>query len=287
MELDLEDPQPGIYYDVPEEDYFSIPAIHNSFISRFIDKSPKHAWYEFTHSSPPTKSQKVGSLSHKALLEPEIFHRDIIPYLPGDGRKGRVRNSKKLVKKLYPDAKEYIKFSQMEKYLKKADEAMGNEIGKSLQRNLATEVTMIVRDPETNLLLKCRWDAIHFEKEVGFDYKTTRNVNPRNFKWDIWKYGYYRQLAFYLHVASILGYDMKKFLILAQEKKPPYVAVWFDLFAGALTLGTEEIQDALKDIRTCFDNNDFPGYVNPTTERNIIQVDLPEKAYMYAENDEF
>lgn len=274
----------GIYYDMPEEEYFDIPAVHNTLLKTVADKSPAHALHYATQGKKASRSQKIGSMLHMALLEPRRFKREVIPYLSGDGRKKRVRESKKKAKQVYPEASHYVKQSKYDEYLLQAKQAQDNEIGKKIFMSGESEVVMIAEDPITGLPLKCRWDYINFDIGVGFDYKTTRNAHPDRFRWDIYKYKYYWQVALYRYIAGLLDVDLKTQLILAQEKEPPYVAVWYDLHEGALQKGLDEVKDTLLEFNRILKSNDFKGYVNERTGRNIIPMDLPDKAYETFDN---
>lgn len=277
----------GIYLDLPESKYFAIPAVHNSLLSKLNDKSPKHALHYAVHGSPTSKVQKIGRKLHMALLEPVRFKNEVIPYLSGDGRTKRVKQSKKFVKNAYPEASEYAKLEEIDKYRFQAEQARTGEIPERIFSSGESEVTMVAQDPETGLPLKCRWDYINFEIGVGFDYKTTRNAHPDSFHWDIWKYGYYRQVALYRYIASLLDVDLHTQLILAQEKKPPFVSVWYDLAETALKKGENDVRDLINQFNQCIRNEEFKGYVNENTGRNIIPTDLPEKAYRQNEPESY
>jgi len=274
----------GIYYDMPDEEYFAIPAVHNSLLKTVSDKSPAHGLHYAVNGKKASRSQKIGSMLHMALLEPKRFQREVIPYLSGDGRKSRVRNSKKRAKKAYPNASHYVKQSKYDEYKFQAEQAQDNEIGRKIFMSGKSEIVMVAEDPVTGLPLKCKWDYINFDIGVGFDYKTTRNAHPNSFMWDIYKYKYYWQVALYRYIASLLDVDLKTQLILAQEKKPPYVAVWYDLHEQALRKGEEEVKDALLDFNRILRKGEFKGYVNDKTGRNIIPMDLPDKAYESFDN---
>lgn len=274
----------GIYLDLPEHKYHAIPAVHNSLLSVLSNKSPKHALHYAMNETPPSKAQKIGSKLHMALLEPERYHRDVIPYLSGDGRTKRVKQSKKFVKKAYPNASQYCKLEDFEKYQYQAEQAREGEIAQRVFSSGESEVSMVAKDPETGLPLKCRWDYINFDLGMGFDYKTTRDANPKSFRWDIYNYGYYRQVALYRYIASLLDVKLHTQLILAQEKKPPFVSVWYDLPPTALKQGERDNRELINKLNDCIRNDDFKGYVNESTGRNIIEIDLPDRAY---ETDEF
>lgn len=270
----------GIYYNVPEEIYFQIPAVHNSLLKTLVDQSPRHAITKFEDGSgEPSKAQQIGSQLHMALLEPERYKNAVLPYLSGDGRTKRVRQSKKIVKAHFPDAEHYVKHEVWEDHQNRVAHALDNDIGKALfSEGGHSEVTMIAKDPVTGLPLKCRWDYINFRIRVGMDYKTTRNAHPESFRWDIYKYKYYWQVPFYRYIASLLGVDLRTQLILAQEKGDPPVAVWYDLPETALALGKREFMGALQELKQYVEDDYFPAYENEN-KRNILVLDLPDRAY--------
>lgn len=73
-----------------------------------------------------------------------------------------------------------------------------------------------------SLQLKARLDIISTQDAI-IDAKTCRTTNPRKFAWDVQRYGYDFQAAFYRRVLTLAGDKKKRFGFLAQEKEPPYL----------------------------------------------------------------
>jgi hypothetical protein len=78
--------EPGIYLDMPEADYFAIPALSFSTMKR-LQVSPLNCWHH--HLNPDreepkeTPAMRFGSALHTAILEPDKFDsryvQEIVP----------------------------------------------------------------------------------------------------------------------------------------------------------------------------------------------------------------
>lgn len=150
----------------------------------------------------------------------------------------------------------------------------------------------------TGLLMKCRIDF--YAPDIGMlvDYKTTRSLatefglthehviwsNKDSFvskkldvviSWAVYKYGYHRQAALYLMAMAALGLKLKDFLIIAQEKDPPYSAVTFRIRGDAIEAGRSQLAPLFETYARCKKLNQWPAYVDD----QVLSLDLPEAAY--------
>jgi hypothetical protein len=66
-------PKDGIYEDVPFNEYRKWDGINQSAIKKARVKSIMAMHYAMTHSSKPTKAMALGSVTHLAVLEPELY----------------------------------------------------------------------------------------------------------------------------------------------------------------------------------------------------------------------
>lgn len=153
---------------------------------------------------------------------------------------------------------------------------------------------------ETGLLMKCRIDFYAPDVGLLIDYKTTKSLS-KDFglthehvvwenedasafvskkldvviSWAVYNYGYHRQAALYLMAMAALGLKLEDFLIIAQEKEPPHMAVTFRVRDDALKAGRTQLAPLFETYARCKKTNRWPGYAND----QVLSLDLPEGAY--------
>lgn len=319
-ELDIENPEPGIYEGVPDSTYFQVKAVNNSRINQIIE-SPAKAKYEVENPDySSTDSQLLGSVAHLLLLQPEQKERlkmlpegyagsndwkeELISRFPDaplstDNKKAE---NLELIEEHYPDtviADEATKelAEQMIEKMKADDKRYYKGKLEKIMSSGYAEVVFIWEDEETGIVCKCKFDWINFEIGLGFDYKTTKDANPQKFNYSVSDYGYHRQLAFYYRGAIANDVELKKNAILAQEKEQPLLHAWFEFMFDAdyvrgskgneFMIANYQIDGALKRWKYCIENDYWPGYTNGFQGDNIFPIALKWDDYKRYENDPF
>lgn len=120
---------------------------------------------------------------------------------------------------------------------------------KSIFKNGVTEKTYKARDLETGASIKCRVDLIDEHRGIIIDPKFVEDASPKGFKNSAYKYRYHVQDVFYRRVLEQNGINIKYFIFLAIEKKPPYVY-------GLYVINDEMRQHAEMEV-----NNDLAVYI--------------------------
>src|SRR3546814_1066872 len=87
---------------------------------------------------------------------------------------------------------------------------------------------------------------------------------------DLVKYGYDVTHAHYCEGARACGEPVDKYLIVAQEKKAPYLAAVYELDAAAESRGYEIRNAGMQTMLGCLSTNTWPGY-----PRGIQPLALP------------
>ena len=154
------------------------------------------------------------------------------------------------------------------------DEALAWEMlaGIQTKRSLTKLLDPAIGKPEVtfrvqfkHFQLQCRADWFIEKPEGGgppliIDVKTIDKL--ADFKSHYFKYGYYRQLAFYRGlVAKAMGLQesQPQVAIIAVEKSPCYQAKLFIPDAQSLEIGWSELMSDLGKINDCFAANSWPG----------------------------
>ena len=306
-------PEPGIYYDVPFEEYLKWEAFSKSGISHIM-KSPKHYRLYRDEDRKQTSSMKLGSLTDCLLLEPEKFDSMFIT-TPATYEKV-VKETKKHGKEIaIKDWDWRSKFCQQwradKEQLcltvvtpKEVDEAMemvnaikNTKTGSRLIQG-KPQVSLFWIDDELQVPCKARLDIDH--DECIPDLKTTKNGRPdveivfddpedceqanqdtRGFRKEMFTYGYHQQGAFYTDGYEILSGIRKAFVIIAVENFAPYHTSFHCIREDSLFTGRVDYKKALRIYRNCLIHDKWPGYPDC-----IVDEDIPPYALKSIEHDE-
>jgi hypothetical protein len=118
-------------------------------------------------------------------------------------------------------------------------------------------------DEETGLKIKARPDCITEwnGQHILIDYKTATDVENMKFCRDSIKYGYDLQLAMYRDILKQnTGHDYMV-VIIAQEKKAPYVTNVFQLSENYLESGRTVYKEMLRIYKECSETGNWYGYM--------------------------
>lgn len=140
-----------------------------------------------------------------------------------------------------------------------------------LMKDGRPEVSAFCVDEETGVLRRSRFDILD---DLIVDYKTAASAEPGAFARSAATYGYHLQHAWYEQIALDLGFQVRGFLFVAQEKTAPYLTSVIELTADAVARGAELNQRALQIFRDCTEAGVWPGYSS-----DITSVDIPRWAY--------
>ncbi len=110
---------------------------------------------------------------------------------------------------------------------------------------------------------------------IVVDYKSTDSAKPANCAKSIASYGYHMQGDAQIEAIKTLGLaEDVAFLLIFQEKTPPYLISVIEPSVTALRIGHERNQRAIDIFKRCTETDHWPAYVE-----GIELLDLP----LYAE----
>lgn len=263
-------PEPGGPYTVDEASYHADKTALSSSGARTLTTScPARFKWEQENDRPDTPDLEFGRAWHSLLLGgPPVVEITAKTRGTKAEEDARARGEIPLITKDYDTALAMIEA------LHQHDEA-----GPLFARPGRTEQTYVARDPETGVLCKIRID---FEPDVAggrvliVDGKTAKSVKPREFAKSMADYGYHQQGAFYRAVRRWLGLDIPPaFVLVAQEKKPPYLVLVASPDEEAMAWGDELNRRALHLYRRCTELNQWPGYDAPPEDQGVHRLALP------------
>lgn len=271
--------KPGIYYrgELPCE-YEEIDAIN---VSRLIWAAVSLKHFKRCPRRI-TKALALGTTAHAAVLEPERFASDFIPWTKrtkaNDNGETRAapRNGKDW--EAFVAANPGKEIVTLDDY--NAAIAIRNEIWAEPECAKAivgakTEVVLIWIDPETGLLCKGRidWLKLIAGRRPSFgDVKTARDISPGPFFHAAAKLHYHTKLAWYADaLRTILNLDEDpETLVLAVESGTIHDSVVYEMDEEDLQVGRDEYRLLMSKVKTAIDTDCFPGVGNGTRQRYFI-----------------
>ena len=271
------------------EEYF----ISSGIVKRLYWESEFHALMDLTGEIHRDSSarQKLGSLTHTAVLEPDLLDDSyvVLPepdpkkYTKADGTPStNVKGTKDYkeavlaLKEANPD-KEAVEYEDIIAAHRVVEGVSRCEDARFLiEKPGQIELTVIATDPETGLRLKARFDKW---LEVGWDLnlKGCRSAKFSKFQKDVSNM-HFIGAAFYKHVAELAGLEWKRSIILALELDPPHVVKPWEMYPDVIDGGERVTRWALDRISRCMVNNVWPAYGD-----QIEGMALTEYAYAQIE----
>jgi len=270
-------PKPGIYRDVPFDEYSAWDAVNSHLLNGF-SRTPAHVKHDISHGGlDPRPALEEGWLLHQAVLEPDEFAE----YGAGLVVPPKVDRRKKEGKRIWADFElanqdkvivEPKEYEAVQKTRRKV-EAMRDALlshpsaGEYLRSKGANEVSLVWVDESTGVICKARIDRVGMlgDWPIVGDVKTARNAGRRAFERAIAEYGYHVQAQHYLAGLQVLapiveGQPFRRFCFFVVENVPPHcVAVW-ELDESALAAAEQDRQRYLRTWRQCVETGEWPGY---------------------------
>jgi exodeoxyribonuclease VIII len=236
--------------NMPNDAYHSYAGISKSGLD-LVARSPAH--YAYRSPNEPTRAMVIGSATHAAILEPEVFAKQYM--LLRDVTDRRTSAYKQAVEQFGAD--NVLTGTE-------ADSVTGMQA--ALQLNHAAkfrldafgwcEVACFATDPVTGVLVKCKFDKLTLDY-LGVDLKTTQDL--RDFGKSVANYRYHVQAAFYADVFEwATGEQLKGFEFLAVEKDAPNASRIFVLDTPSFDYGRKLYRQALDIYAECLRNDEWP-----------------------------
>lgn len=281
--------QLGLTAGVPEQLYHrgvvdGEPSLSHSGMKTLLGKSPAHFRREVDHPED-RESKKYFSLGSTAHA-----------YVLGAGQElvAELREGPATAQRPFGAGAPYTDFRRKDCQAKRdAAEAAGlipilakdiarvHEMVAALRRHQLAgallepgsgnpEVSAFVRDPESGVLLRARFDWLRHDGIV-VDYKTTGKLaKPALVSKSLYELGYCLQAATYSHVAALCGVELNGFEFVMQETSPPYAPSVFHVGPQSLELGLIRMREAVALYGECVASGDWPGY-----PAESVEVDVP------------
>ena len=257
--------KPGIYTadQLSNSEYHAGPGISCTGLKK-IAVSPAH----FKNGDfKQTAAMAMGSATHSAILEPESFAKQYVTLPAGKDRRSA-------------EYKVLCATNGTDNVLVSADASQINAMQSAVRANPVAnkwlyqekgrnELSVYAKDPETGILVRCRFDRL-LDRGFSPDLKTTTDASPRGFSNAIAKYGYAFQAAFYMDVYYwATGQRLEGFGFIACESKAPHNIMCYRLDDESIEVGRGQYRAALIRYAECLESGQWDGYDGAAEEQLI------------------
>jgi hypothetical protein len=287
-------PEFGVYEDVTPEDYRAWPGASSSGLS-LLNISPAH--YKALRNKPSTKVQDRGTVVHFAVLQPdELTSRYVMAgQCIAVTQKGTQCSNTGIVCRDgswfcgvrghdpggSPQTVIPIGPEDYAAALAARDAVYSHRTARETLAADMREVSLYWQDDETLFPCKARIDHVNQAQGCTVDIKTTRNANAFQFGGDAFRYGYYRQGAWYLDAALRVPGDFlllePHHRIVAVECTEPFAVGVFQVPTYLINAAREELRRLLDIYAECMAKDSWP-LVGPGWSDALQDLEAPAYA---------
>ena len=244
--------------DLPAERYHAIEALSSTVARDLLSASPRHALHRKQHREE-TPAMRLGTALHSAVLEPDRRMIAVAPHVDRRTKDGKARYEEFLLSnagKITLSAEQGDLLSGMLCGIRRCKSALA-----LMDAAPTRELSLFARDPAANVLCKARLDALSQASRFVLDVKSTSGLATRDeFERAIATRGYGFQAAFYMHVASLLGYEVDTFAFMVVASEPPHECAVFMLQPEVIDLYMPQVTKAMQTYAGCIAKAEWPGY---------------------------
>lgn len=233
-----------------------------------IRKAP--ALYQHKKANPeePTPAMRWGTLAHTAILEPDKMDEETF-ILPACDR--RTKEGKEIYAQAMREAagRTIITLEEAQQLDDMRDAFYAEKACRNAVQNIEhIEASLYWIDPFQDVQCRARMDAIR-KDGIVIDYKTTQDATPKAFLRTVLSFRYHVQAAFYLDALKTVTGQDGTFLLIAQEKTPPYLSCVYVVGDDLIEQGRKEYREDLAAYKTCFDTGDWPSISSHPVTLNL------------------
>lgn len=248
--------KPGIYMDMPEDEYAAAPGLRSTFLREMLRTTPKAAHERV--EGDDSEAKRFGRLLHMCVLEPKRAGEVLITEPEFAGKGSRALRAEWLVRhagKVPVKAKAQIQLAGMCDAVQAHPEAR-----KLFDAEGRNEVSAFWADP-LGFDAKSRIDRIYQRgQSLGIaELKSTRNAQEDFFRYDCDQYGYYVEAAMQLRALDLTqGEHVRPYHFVAVEKVEPYRVEVYELRRTDRSLGSDKMERAMRVYAECLRTGQWP-----------------------------
>lgn len=258
---------PGIYPDIPEGQYHADrSSLSHSWAKLLLPPSCPAKFRWAMDNAPKTKRAfDFGNLAHRQVLGAGADIEVLDPLIHGLKKDGNVADNPRATsawQNAEQDArlagKVPVHVDEMLTAQAMAEAVHRHPVAGPLFTEGAPEVSLYANDPDTGVPLRGRVDWLN--RPTIVDYKSAATACLGEFARAAAKYLYHMQAAWYLDLAAAQGIDGAQFLLVAQEKTPPYLISVLEFDDEAIGEGRLLKRQAIDTYARCIEADKWPGY---------------------------
>lgn len=287
----MNQPEPGIYYDIPFDQYCDWQALN---ISTLLHGRRSMLHLKAAMDGPPmprTVSMATGTLGHTLTLEPARAMQCYIVMpdyandpenVKADGTKSSRPTSTAWYKQKAKDfaaaniTREVVTQDQYDNMLGMLQALAGHDKARTALAGGQREVSLVWVDADTGILRKGRLDLVDADQMLLLDLKVTDDAS--RFENTIDRFGYHIRMASYREGwLSVSDDDIWPWL-LAVEPKPPFGIRYAAIGKQTLAVGRCDYRLLITQYQRCIETGEWPGYEDPS-EWNLPGIVSVEENY--------
>jgi hypothetical protein len=224
--------------------------ISASDIKNFL-KSPKYYYWNkyLKKEKDEGRHFAIGSALHEMIMEPHLFNSNyiVMPKVDKRTKEGKLLYENFLIQ---AEGKTMLDNEEMEMITQMVTNATENKTFMSLLENSHRELSAYLIDEKTGLKLKMRPDILCQTKSTIVDIKSCLDSAPKQFKSNVYSYGYSLSAAFY---SDFL--ERENYIFAAIEKSQPYQTSLYALSDEMMEYGRTQYRLGLDLLKWSYDNN--------------------------------
>jgi PDDEXK-like domain of unknown function (DUF3799) len=278
--------QPRVVAGMPPADYHAAPGLSASGAKLLLPPScPALYRWQADNGRPPKREFEFGTAAHGQVLGVGE------PITVVDADSWRTKDAKAQAAEARAAGRTPVLAAEWQVVLDMAAALRRHPIaGPLLDPGTGrAELSLFWHDDEFGIPRRARLDWIK-GRLVG-DYKTTDCAAPGECARSMHKFGYGAQGDWYLAAAQACGLvgDDAAFLLIFQEKTPPYLVTVAEPDPVALAAGRDRNRRAMDTYARCMASGVWPGYAvgGGSTDDQIVPLALPRWAEVEHENARF
>jgi len=236
---------PCFIANMPNDVYHSHPEGISSTGLKAVLRSPAH--YKFQAARTPSRAMEIGTAIHTALLEPDRFAADYV--LLREVKDRRASEYKQAVKTHGTEV--VLTAGEADNVIGMQEAVLSNPLMRSrLTGEGWRELSLFVRDPDTQVLIRVRYDLLLTDGTI-VDVKKTQDARPDPFSRAIDNYGYDLSAALYVDAFEWATGEEAQFEFAAVEETMPHGHKLYRPCDTTLNEGRRKYQEALATFAEC------------------------------------
>jgi hypothetical protein len=257
--------------DLQDPEYRAFPALSQSLLKEFA-RSPRHYAQALAEPREPTPALLFGSAFHAmmaAIDQPDSKPYAVMPKVDGRTKEGKAIKEQFMAENagaLIVSDDDAEKLGNMKKAM------LGNgEVRKLLDECNNAELSLFAYDE--GILCKSRFDLLSGHTIV--DWKTTDDASAKSVAYSMRDFRYDLQDAFYSSMARKCGVEVRQFVFVFIEKKPPHGIALYSIAARSLEKADHERKELMASYKEAVKANsgvhwsEWPCYPEQVTELEV------------------